>query len=94
MAMYDEIRDQFKGKPKGKPKEKMEMEEKKSPKNKKKMGTTSALVGAAGLPKKGIDLLMPLGSKGAAFGLLGDKLRKKQVKYAVEYSISAGFCLS
>jgi len=80
MALYDEIRDHFKGKPKSKPKEKMETEEKKAPKKKKKMGTVSALVGAAGLPKKGIDLLMPLGSRGAsgaAIGLLAEKLRKK-----------------
>lgn len=77
MALYDEIRDHFKGKPKSKPKDKMMEDEKKAPKKQKKMSKTSALVGAAGLPKKGIDLLMPLGSKGAAFGLLGDKLRKK-----------------
>ena len=77
MALYDEIREQVKGKSKNNAKDKIMEDEKKSPKKQKKMSKTSALVGAAGLPKKGADLLMPLGSKGALFGLFGDKLIKK-----------------
>ena len=77
MALYDEIRDHFRGKPKSKLKDKMQEDVKKAPKKQKNMGKASVLVGAAALPKKGADLLMPLGSKGAAFGLLAEKLRKK-----------------
>lgn len=77
MALYDEIRDRFKGNTKSKPKEKMAEEEKKAPKKKKKMNKSAALFGGAALPSKSLDLLMPLGVQNAAFGFVGDKLRKK-----------------